>query len=113
MSLKNYDGTEKIFQKCLPSVPCVPLYTVYIDYSTFFFFNNSSLCLLVQHVHSPRLATSEDDVQKARNTIIAAFDFVLAGVGTDVKAGDLWIAYLRFVKAGEVNDGIAGNDRNQ
>lgn len=87
MSLKNYDETEKIFQKCLPSVPCVPLYTVYIDY--------------IQHIHSPALATSEEDSQKARATIIAAFDFVLNGVGSDFNSGDLWIAYLHFVKAGD------------
>ena len=57
---------------------------------------------LVQHVHSPQRATSEEEAQKARTTIIAAFDFVMNAVGSDIKAGDLWMRYLRFVKAGEV-----------
>ena len=58
---------------------------------------------VVQHVHSPERAFIEEDIQKARSTIIAAFDFVLDSIGSDLKSGDLWMRYIRFVKAGEVS----------
>jgi hypothetical protein len=65
-------------------------------------------------VHSPQRASSEEEAQKARTTIIAAFEFVMNAVGSDIKSGDLWMRYLRFVKAGEVNMNrfvCSGSDR--
>ena len=85
--LGNYDMLETVFGKCLRSVPNVELYHHYLDY--------------IKHVHSPLPDASAEDVDKSRETIIQAYEFVTSVVGTDKESGQLWLDYIKFVQQGE------------
>lgn len=43
-----------------------------------------------------------DRAKEARGVIAKAFEYALAHVGQDRKAGDMWMEYLAFLKEGQV-----------
>jgi cleavage stimulation factor subunit 3 len=79
----DYIQLEKIFEKCLRSVPSVELCQLYMEY--------------VHQVHSPE-NTPQDKLQDAQNTIVQAYEYVLSAVGTDKESGQLWINFIQFVQ---------------
>ncbi|KAJ3345530.1 mRNA 3'-end-processing protein rna14, partial [Kappamyces sp. JEL0680] len=86
--IKDYDEIERIFKECIRDTPTVELYTEYLDY--------------IYHVHSPDRAPGPEEKQKAQQTIISTFDYVLNAVGTDKDSGDLWMRFIKFVRKQEV-----------
>ena len=74
---------EEIFQKCLLNAWSVDLFNFYLDY-----------------------IRRRNDVltggEKARTTILKAYDFVISIVGIDKDSGPIWADYLDFVKSSQV-----------
>jgi cleavage stimulation factor subunit 3 len=74
---------EEIFQNCLLNAWSVDIFNFYLDY-----------------------IRRRNDVltggEKARTTILKAYDFVISIVGIDKDSGQIWADYLDFVKSIQV-----------
>ena len=83
----NFFELEGIFRRSLMNVPHVKLWSIYLDYIR------------------RRNNLTTDTSGTARQTISAAFSFVLDNVGIDRDSGHLWQEYIEFIKSGP---GIVG-----
>lgn len=77
----DYDQIEKIFQECIKDVPCVELYSLYLEY--------------IQHIHP---TGNDDEEQEAQIVLTKTFDFILNVIGHDIESGPLWMEYIQFIK---------------
>lgn len=75
-----FNNVEQIFAKCLPITNDVDLCRTYVSY--------------VRRVND--VITGGE---KARTTVLQAFDFAVNKVGTDVDSAELWKDYLDFFKS--------------
>lgn len=75
-----FNNVEQIFAKCLPITNDVDLCRTYVSY--------------VRRVND--VITGGE---KARNTVLLAFDFAVGKVGIDVDSAELWKDYLDFFKS--------------
>ena len=73
---------EKIFQRCLLSVPNVELWSIYVNYIR------------------RRNSMQAGDISKSYKIINECFAFALKNVGMDKDSGKLWQDYLDFLKSG-------------
>lgn len=75
-----FNKVELLFAKCLPITNEVELCRTYVSY--------------VRRVND--VITGGE---KARSTVVQAFDFAITKVGIDTESGDLWMDYLEFFKS--------------
>ncbi|CAN6663460.1 mRNA 3'-end-processing protein Rna14p [Trichomonascus vanleenenianus] len=75
---------EQIFQRCLPTVLNINLWTSYLGYIR-------------------RVNNINTDGDKARNVINEVFEFVLGKIGIDKDSGHLWTQYLDFIRSRETS----------
>lgn len=73
---------EQLFGKAVAEGPYVPVFSCYIDFVR------------------RRFNLTNDTTGSSRQTITAAFEFVLEQIGHDVDAGKLWLDYLELLKSG-------------
>ncbi|KAI1878540.1 uncharacterized protein JN550_000722 [Neoarthrinium moseri] len=81
LSLDNFAEAEGIFQRTLTTIVDVQLWIAYLDY--------------VRRRNDTNEATGA-----ARQTVNAAFEFVLDNIGQDRNAGRIWHEYVQFIKSG-------------
>ena len=81
MSLDNFQQAEGIFQRVLFAMPHVQLWTSYLNYVR-------------------RKNDLNDPTGQARQTVNAAYEFVLDNIGQDRDAGSIWQDYIAFIKSG-------------
>ncbi|KAH6653827.1 hypothetical protein BKA67DRAFT_517316 [Truncatella angustata] len=79
LSLDNFGEAENIFQRTLTTIVDVQLWTAYLDYVR-------------------RRNDLNDTTGAARQTVNAAYDFVLDNVGQDRESGRIWQDYIQFLK---------------
>lgn len=89
LSLDNFAEAENIFQRTLTTIVDVQLWTAYLDYVR-------------------RRNDLNDTSGVARQTVNAAYDFVLDNVGQDREAGRIWQDYVQFLKSGPGQVGGSG-----
>ncbi|EWC45584.1 hypothetical protein DRE_05442 [Drechslerella stenobrocha 248] len=78
----NLSHAERLFQRCLPGVLNVELWSIYLDYIR----------------RRNNLAT--DTTGKARGVITQVYEFVLSNIGLDKESGKIWQEYIAFIKSG-------------
>jgi len=71
---------EQLFANAVPNGAYVPVFQCYIDFVR------------------RRFNLTNDTGGKSRETIVAAYEFVLGQVGIDVDAGKLWLDYIELQK---------------
>lgn len=71
---------EQLFAKAVPNGAYVPVFQCYIDFVR------------------RRFNLTNDTAGTSRETIVAAYEFVLGQVGIDVDAGKLWLDYIELLK---------------
>ncbi|CAH6718348.1 mRNA 3'-end-processing protein Rna14p [[Candida] jaroonii] len=76
----DFKKVEELFAKCITTVDNVELFRLYVSY--------------VRRVND--VITGGE---KARSTVISAFEFSVNRVGIDVKSGELWNDYSEFLKS--------------
>ncbi|KAF3012959.1 mRNA 3'-end-processing protein rna14 [Neopestalotiopsis sp. 37M] len=89
LSLDNFAEAENIFQRTLTTIVDVQLWTAYLDYVR-------------------RRNDLNDTSGVARQTVNAAYDFVLDNVGQDRESGRIWQDYIQFLKSGPGQVGEGG-----
>ncbi|KAK6081648.1 cfia complex component [Seiridium cupressi] len=89
LSLDNFAEAENIFQRTLTTIVDVQLWTAYLDYVR-------------------RRNDLNDTTGAARQTVNAAYDFVLDSVGQDRDSGRIWQDYVQFLKFGPGQVGGSG-----
>lgn len=89
LSLDNFAEAEGIFQRTLTTIVDVHLWIAYLDYVR-------------------RRNDLNDTTGAARQTVNAAYDFVLDNVGQDRDAGRIWQDYVQFLKIGPGQIGGSG-----
>lgn len=89
LSLDNFAEAETIFQRTLTTIVDVQLWTAYLDYVR-------------------RRNDLNDTTGATRQTVNAAYDFVLDNVGQDRESGRIWQDYLQFLKIGPGQVGGSG-----
>ncbi|KAF3274673.1 mRNA 3'-end-processing protein rna14 [Orbilia oligospora] len=82
LDANNLSHAERLFQRCLPGVLNVDLWSLYLDYIR----------------RRNNLAT--DTTGKARGVITQVYEFVLNSIGIDREAGKIWQEYIAFIKSG-------------
>ncbi|KAF3934277.1 hypothetical protein ABW19_dt0202891 [Dactylella cylindrospora] len=82
LEANNLPEAERLFQRCLPLVPNVELWSVYLDYIR----------------RRNNLVTDTDG--KARSIVTQVYEFVLSSIGIDKEAGKIWQEYIAFIKSG-------------
>lgn len=87
LQANNFYGVERIFEQSLLQVPHVELWSTYLTYIR------------------RRNNLTTDATGNARQTVSMAYDFVLANVGMDKDAGQLWQDYVEFIESGPGNVG--------
>lgn len=80
LGLDNFVEAEKLFGRCLRTVPNVKLLTVYLNYIR------------------RRNDLNNDPTGVARQTITQSYEFVLDTIGIDRESGGIWQDYVQFVK---------------
>ncbi|KAK6349858.1 mRNA 3'-end-processing protein rna14, variant 2 [Orbilia brochopaga] len=78
----NLSHAERLFQRCLPGVLNVELWSTYLDYIR----------------RRNNLVT--DTTGKARGVITQVYEFVLGSIGIDKESGKIWQEYIAFIKSG-------------
>ncbi|KAJ3563456.1 hypothetical protein NPX13_g8191 [Xylaria arbuscula] len=81
MSLDNFTQAEGILQRVLVAMPHVQLWTAYLNYVR-------------------RMNDLNDPSGVARQTVNAAYEFVLDNIGQDRDASTIWQDYIAFIKSG-------------
>jgi cleavage stimulation factor subunit 3 len=81
LSLDNFAEAEGIFQRTLVTIVNVQLWTTYLDYVR-------------------RRNDLNETTGAARQTVNAAYEFVLDNVGLDRESGRIWQDYIQFLKGG-------------
>ncbi|EPZ32164.1 Suf-domain-containing protein [Rozella allomycis CSF55] len=81
---KEYKKVEAIFARCLKSVLDIDLWKFYLEY-----------------VRSVNKQSLEEASLDARATMIKAYEFALSHVGVDIRASELWLDYINFLKSGQ------------
>ncbi|KAF3906543.1 hypothetical protein ABW20_dc0107631 [Dactylellina cionopaga] len=82
LDANNLSHAERLFQRCLPGVLNVDLWSLYLDYIR----------------RRNNLAT--DTTGKARGVITQVYEFVLGSIGIDKESGKIWQEYIAFIKSG-------------
>lgn len=82
LELDNFVEAEKLFGRCLRTVPSVKLLTVYLNYIR------------------RRNDLTNDPTGVKRQTIIMSYEFVLDTIGVDRDSGGIWQDYIQFIKNG-------------
>ncbi|KAF3926306.1 hypothetical protein AA313_de0200449 [Arthrobotrys entomopaga] len=82
LDANNLSQAERLFQRCLPGVLNVELWSLYLDYIR----------------RRNNLAT--DTSGKARGVITQVYEFVLGSIGIDKESGKIWQEYISFIKSG-------------
>ncbi|EPS44641.1 hypothetical protein H072_1417 [Dactylellina haptotyla CBS 200.50] len=82
LDANNLSQAERLFQRCLPGVLNVDLWSLYLDYIR----------------RRNNLAT--DTSGKARGVITQVYEFVLGSIGIDKESGKIWQEYIAFIKSG-------------
>jgi cleavage stimulation factor subunit 3 len=82
LSLDQFPTAERIFGRCLMSVPNVRLWTVYLNY-----------------IRRRNDLTKDDPSGQARRTVASSYEFVIDNIGVDRDSGTIWQDYIQFVKS--------------
>ncbi|GAA5826113.1 hypothetical protein JCM11251_007169 [Rhodosporidiobolus azoricus] len=82
----NFSRVEDIFARCLRPSTSVNLWRFYLDY--------------IRRVN-PVDPANPDQAKQARSVISSAFEFALAHVNHDRRAGEIWGEYIGFLREGQ------------
>ncbi|GAA5863399.1 hypothetical protein JCM1840_007513 [Sporobolomyces johnsonii] len=80
-----FDRVEAIFARCLRISTSVDLWRFYLDY--------------IRRIN-PIDPTNIDAAKQTRSIIATAFEFALAHVGQDRRAGEIWSEFIAFLREG-------------
>lgn len=89
MKAKNYDGVEKLFQRCLIKVLHMDLWKTYLSY----------------------VKETKQTLSSFREKMIQAYEFALEKVGQDYHSYPIWCEYINFMKVGEAQGAYAENQK--
>ena len=87
LSHSNFSQVESIFSRCLRISTSVDLWRFYLDY--------------IRRIN-PIDPTNIEAAKQTRSIIAGAFEFALAHIGQDRRAGEIWIEFLNFLREGPV-----------
>ncbi|GAA5960372.1 hypothetical protein JCM3765_007490 [Sporobolomyces pararoseus] len=85
LSHSNFSQVEAIFSRCLRISTSVELWRFYLDY--------------IRRIN-PIDPTNIEAAKQTRSIIATAFEFALAHIGQDRRAGDLWFEFINFLREG-------------
>ncbi|GAA5873550.1 hypothetical protein JCM16303_001161 [Sporobolomyces ruberrimus] len=85
LSHSNFSQVEAIFSRCLRISTSVDLWRFYLDY--------------IRRIN-PIDPTNLEAAKQTRSIIAGAFEFALAHIGQDRRAGDLWFEFINFLREG-------------
>ncbi|GAA6008673.1 hypothetical protein JCM11491_003391 [Sporobolomyces phaffii] len=85
LSHSNFSQVEAIFSRCLRISTSVELWRFYLDY--------------IRRIN-PIDPTNLEAAKQTRSIIAGAFEFALAHIGQDRRAGDLWFEFINFLREG-------------
>lgn len=87
LSHSNFSQVESIFSRCLRISTSVDLWRFYLDY--------------IRRIN-PIDPTNLEAAKQTRSIIAGAFEFALAHIGQDRRAGEIWVEFLNFLREGPV-----------
>ncbi|GAA5924269.1 cleavage polyadenylation factor subunit RNA14 [Sporobolomyces koalae] len=81
----NFSEVESIFSRCLRISTSVDLWRFYLDY--------------IRRIN-PIDSNNQEAAKQTRSIIANAFEFALAHIGQDRRAGDVWVDLINFLREG-------------
>ncbi|KAJ3105305.1 mRNA 3'-end-processing protein rna14 [Physocladia obscura] len=86
LARRHFAATEALFSRCLRAVVSVSIWLRYLNY--------------IKDTHSSAVVPAERRAESYQ-TVLKAFDLVLANVGLDKDAGSIWLDYFAYIKSVE------------